>query len=233
MAGYDVNSDMEISCAVRYEGYGSSGEEAKGSLSYHEYNCYIVEEVRRSIDEDGELGWKLILAGDSKKESYFVSEDNIKLYSTKSAEDWAKENINVYKQDAKEFTNIIKSGDIIRFKTNLAGDIVYVEKMFDFEEHKNKLVEVPIAGGQIYGFANVKKVTGSNVIYDYDVEDTDFIFKKRSVYTAVPLYHVGTGKVELVDISAVPGADSGNNVKVFMRYYNYGVIYDHIFYIYD
>lgn len=236
LSAYDSNTNNEMACVVRHDSYNEKDGDAKSSLPYHGYNCHVVEEVRTGMNANGDLGWKLSLAGDSKQESYFVSEDNIKLYASKDADDWGREQINVYKQDEKDFTTVIKTGDIIRFTTNTAGDINYIEKMFDFEDHKDIIAEVPNKGGQIYGFASVERVSGNNVLYSYGglSEDTKtYIFKKRSTFTTVPLYHASTGKVELIDISQIPSLASGSDVRVFLRYYNYGTVYDHIFYIYD
>ena len=234
ISGYDSNIYNEISCVVRHDSYNEKEGDAKSSLPYHGYNCYVVKQVKPARRGEDEWGWNISLVGDSKEVIHFVSEENIKLYASKDAEDWGREQINVYKQDTDDFTDIIKKGDIIRFDKNSADDIVYIEKMFDFEDHKDLMTEVPEKGGQVYGFAQVEMVNDNNVLYGYgNTEEAPYVFRKRSVFTTVPLYHVSTGDIELMDISQIPSRGSGNDVKVFMRYYNYGIIYDHIFYIYD
>lgn len=233
MAGYDTNENREISCVVRYDSYGSTtaGEKIRG-LAYHLYNCYVVEDVVNALNKNGEWSYKLTLAGDSKKATYFTSVDNLKLYTTKTAADWNGETVFVYKEDPANLTNVIKKGDIVRFKTNAAGEISYIEKDFDFASHKNTFAEVPDASGQIYGFAKVEKISGNNIIYSYG-GDERFISMATQKIPSVSLYHVNTGEVEVLTIKEIPSAATGNNVKCFLRYYNYGKVMDNIFYIYD
>lgn len=234
MAGYDSNTNGEVSCVVRYDGYGGANGDKRKGLGYHISNCYIVEEVLNARNADDEWGWRVTLAGDNKKVTHFAYEDNLKLYTTRSASDWGGEAVDVYREEPSNFTNVIKTGDIIRFQTNAAGNITYIEKMFDFASHKNSFAEVPSVGGQIYGFAKLEKICGNNFIYSYDTSgDVRFISRKADAFSTVPLYHVSTGEVEMVKFSELPSAATGNYVKCFLRYYNYGVVRDNIFYIYD
>ncbi|MBQ8588614.1 MAG: hypothetical protein IJ454_04395, partial [Clostridia bacterium] len=233
MAGYDANNDNEISCIVRYDGYGASSGEGSEGLDYWSTYCRVVESVKRAMNDEGTLGWNLVLAGDSKQETYFVPEDMVKLYSAQSADDWGSDSLTVHKEDVSDFTNIVKSGDIIRFRTNMDGNINYIEKMFDFEDHKDIISEVPDQGGQIYGFAYLEKTRGDYLVYSYGDADERYISSKCEKYDIVPLYHVSTGKVEMIPFEQLPAASSGNTVKCFIRYYNYGNVYDNIFYMYD
>lgn len=234
IAGYDSNINNEISCVVRYDGYGSAsgaGDQIRG-LPYQLYNCYVVEEVRNALNKNGDWSYKLTLAGDGKKVIHFVSDDNLKLYTTKTAADWNGETVDIYKEDAAKLADVIKSGDIVRFKTNAAGDITYIEKMFDFASHKDRFEQVPNSSGQIYGFARLEKISGKNIIYSYGGEQR-YISRATNKIPSVSLYHVNTGEVEVLSISEIPSAATGNNVKCFLRYYNYGIVMDNIFYIYD
>jgi len=234
IAGYDANMDSEISCVIRYDGYGSSGGQETGrGLDYSVANCYIVEEIWDTYNDYGDPGWQLTLAGDSKKVIYTAFLDNLKLYTTKSAEDWDGESVIVYREDAANLTNIVKPGDIIRFQTNSTGNITYIEKMFDFESHMNTFAEVPVKDGQIYGFAKLEKISGNNIIYSYGNYDDRYISRCSNKFTLVPLYHISTGEIEMVSLSDIPSAATGNNVKCFLRYYAYGEVRDNIFYIYD
>lgn len=235
IGGYDSNSDNEISCVVRYDGYGSTDGGSTTGLSYWSHYCYIIEKIRNTIDKDGNEGWTLTLAGENKQETYFVSADNLKLYITKGIDDWGGESNKVYRQEAADFNKLIHEGDLIRFKTNTAGNINYIEKMFDFESNKNSIAEVVTnKSGQTYAFVKLEKISGSNFIYSYDKGDgIRYISKRVPQHTAVPLYHVSTGEVEMLPFEQIPSASTGNNVKCFIRYYNYGIAYDHIFYIYD
>ncbi len=232
IGGYDSNLYNEMSCVVRYEGYVANGEASTKGLEYSVANCYIVEKVTNTLIND-DWGWKLTLAGDSNKGAYYVSPNDIKLYTTRSAADWSGDEVTIYKENADNLSNVIKPGDIIRFQTNAAGNITYIEKMFDFASHKDTFAEVPNKGGQTYGFAKLEAISGINFIYSYGDEDDRFISRSATKYTAVPLYHVSTGEVEMLPLAQIPSAITGNNVKCFIRYYSYGTVRDNIFYIYD
>jgi len=241
MAGYDANVNNELACIVRYSGYSSSSSEKKSGLGYHICTCYVVEKVKNTMDKNGDWGWTVTLAGDNKKASYFVP-DNVKLYVPAPGDGaplidaWNGESLLVKREDAENFDKVIKSGDIVRFQTNTSGDINYIEKMFDFESHKDaNTVKVPERGGQIYCFANLKNISGNNILYGYDNgdDDTRYVSRASTKFTVVPLYHVSTGEVELLPVSQIPSEATGNYARCFIRYYNYGVVMDNIFYVYD
>ena len=232
MAGYDANDVNEISCVVRYASYGRKEGDTVNSLYYYRPNGWVVEKVTKSVNKDGVSGFRLHLAGDNKKADYFAAEENLKLYvaDQNNATGWQREYIQIRRVDAANLAQTVKSGDVIRFTTNAAGNITYIEKLFDFASHKDTLVEVPNAGGQVYGFVEIDKISGDNIIYHVDGSE-NYIFKKR--HTTAPVYHVKTGKVTLESPENIPTASTGNHVKAFLRYYNYGTVYDHIFYLYD
>lgn len=232
IAGYDSNSDNELACVVRYDGYGSNSGASRSGLDQSVCNCYIVEKVKNTLDKDGNWGWTLTLAGDNKKVTHFVSETNLKLYVSRSATDWNKDKIDVYQEDVSDFTSVIEKGDIIRFLTNTAGNITYIERMFDFSSHKDGIAENDVKSGQSYVFANLEKISGDNFLYRFDTSKR-YISKRQSIHTIVPLYHVSTGEVEMLPFAEIPSAATGNEVKCFIRYYWYGQVKDHIFYLYD
>ena len=239
MAGYDANDINELSCIVRYDGYGNT---VGSSMTYAEAYCYVVGDITETIDSEWNSGWRIELAGNNQKVSYFVSEETLKLYAAASlgandtiAAGWGQEEITIERKDPSDFMDVIKSGDIIRFKLNAAGDIVYIEKLFDFESHKNRIVEVPNKNGQIYGFAKLQKISNNYMVYNYDdpSSDTSYISLKRPNHTTVPLYHVERGYIEMVELQNLPTAITGSEVKVFLRYYDFGIVYDQLFYVYD
>lgn len=235
LAGYDANDVNEIKCLVRYPEYGKTVGEATGSLYYYKPNGWVVEKVAKSIDAEGNDGYEIYMAGDNKKATYFAPENQLKLYvaNQDNATGWQQEYIRITRVDASELMSTVKSGDVIRFTTNTAGKITYIEKLFDFESHKDGLVAVPNASGQVYGFVSIDKISGDNIIYHTD-DTQSYVFRRRStVYSVVPVYHVQRGKVTLEEISNLPTAAKGNTVKAFLRYYDYGTVYDHIFYVYD
>lgn len=234
LAGYDANDTNEIGCIVYYPSYGKSKDDAAGSLYYYAPNGYVVEKVTESVDAEGKEGFRLYLAGDNKKGEYFAARGTIKLYTAIQDNEtgWQREYIQIQRENADNLMSIVKSGDVIRFTTNTGGNITYIEKLFDFASHKNELVAVPNAGGQTYGFVVVDKISGDNIVYHTD-DGNKYIFRRRAVYSTVPVYHVQRGKVTLENPADLPTSATGNTVKAFLRYYDYGTVYDHIFYVYD
>ena len=233
MAGYDADADKQLSCLVRWDSYGIGEEDSVTSqVDYFDLNGYVVEKISRSVGKNGSFGWSITMAGDNDKATYFASEDNLRLYTTQSAADWGGGHLKIYKRNVEDMMSVIKSGDIIRFKTDVLGNISYIEKMFDFASHTDSTTPIP-NGTHVYGFANVDRIIGDYFMYSYDGAETQYIAKKRGVYSRVPLYHVNTGKVEVVTMSELPSRSSGNKVKVFIRDYDSGIVYDHVFYLYE
>ncbi len=234
LGGYDMSETNEIKCVVYYPEYGKTAGEASSSLYYYKPNGWVVEKVSKSVDAEGNDGYNIYMAGDNKKATYFAPEAQVKLYVAiqDNATGWQQEYIRINRVDSSELMNTVKSGDVIRFNTNAAGYITYIEKLFDFETHKDMLVAVPNANGQVYGFVTIDRINGDNIIYHTD-DDESYIFRRRSTYSVIPVYHVVRGKVTLEEPANLPSAAKGNTVKAFLRYYNYGTVYDHIFYVYD
>ena len=245
IGGYDLNDNSELAILVYYPEYGSTGSSTapttRQGLSYHLSRCYLVADVSTTKDKNENMGWVLELVGEGSQKTLFVPESKIKLYSVNSTSlETAKaayngEGATITKVDPSDFTSTIKPGDIIRYQTNSSGEINYIEKLFDFELHENAVQQVPTQSGQIYGYALLDKISGSNFIYKYTTADTaqKYISRKSDYYSVVPVYHVETGEVEMVSFANVPSAATGNTVKAYLRYYNYGVVHDHIFYLYD
>lgn len=248
IGGYDLNENYELEALVTYSEYGSSGASTKEGLGYHVRRCYLVEDVSTSKDKNGNEGWTLKLAGEGTQKTAFVPESKIKLYSidntslttamnayTGGAAYYGKEGVTLTRIEPANFTSTIKPGDIIRYSTNSSDEVTYIEKMFDFELHKNDVQPVPTVTGQIYGYVYLDKISGNNFIYkDTLADDTQkYISRKSEYYSVVPVYHVETGEVEMVSFSNIPSAATGNTVKAYLRYYNLGIVHDHIFYLYD
>lgn len=241
IGGYDLNENSELAVLVYYPEYGATGAVSTKGLSYHLKKCYIVEDVSTTKDKNENEGWTVKLAGEGTQKTHFVPSNKLKLYSidntsletAKAA--YSGEGVTITKIDNSNFTSTIKPGDIIRYSTNAADEITYIEKVFDFDLHKDAIQQVPTQSGQIYGYALLDKISGSNFIYKYTTADTaqKYISRKSDYYSVVPVYHVETGEVEMVSFANVPSAATGNTVKAYLRYYNYGVVHDHIFYLYD
>ncbi len=226
MAGYDSDDDNRLSCVVRWTQYGASeGDAITSPFSYHKLRGHIVEKVTNGIGKDGTEGWYLSVASYSGQSTYFASAERLKIY-TVNKDDFRGDHLSIRKCNMTD----IKSGDIIRFETDTLGNITFIEKMFDFESHKNGTTPYGSAT-HVYGFANIKKISGDYFIYNFDGAETNYISKKK--FSLVPLYNVNTGKVKMVDVSELPTQSTGNTVKAFLRDYDHGYIQDHIFYLYD
>ncbi len=239
LAGYDVNEMKELACVVNYKAYGRTESEGvtKG-LQYDGYRCYVVEKIKESLSRSGEEGWTITLTGDNTKGNHFVSKEDTRLYATShNIDDWGGENTQVMEYDIAEFTNVIGVGDVVRYRKNSLGVIDHLERVCDFSASKDTIVEIPKKGGQIMGYANVEKTTAEGTImYSYgsllsDPDTRSYILKKKARFTTVPLFDEETGKTSLVSYADLPSAVTGEKVRVFLRYYNYGDILDYIFYV--
>ena len=242
IAGFDANEYNEMACAVRYAAYGSAaGEDSQYGL-YVEDMCYVVGDIWNTIDENGELGWKISVVGDREQKVIYVPQTNLKLYSIdfEKGPEYNGGYFTVYRKPTETLESIIHSGDIIRFLTNSRGEVTYLEKMFDFTPYKNPAVNlpnnnIPYQSGTSFGFAELEKTNGTNIIYGYGAsgDGTTYISRSVAKRTVYPVYYVKTGKLEMLPLAEVPTAATGNKVRVFIRYYNYGKVTDNIFYVYD
>ncbi len=244
IAGFNANEYNELACAVTYSAYGDFAEESKPSLYIEDY-CYVVETIWRTIDSNGEQCFKISVAGAGEQKELLVPLSTLKLYSMncETKESWiagmgSGKNgcFNIYRQNPENFASIIHSGDVIRFTTNSRGEVIYIEKLFDFATWKDKSFPVPNDSGSILGFAELEKTNGNNFIYRYggtEDDGTTYISRHVTKLQTHPLYHVKTGKVEMVPFSEIPSAATGNTAKIFIRYYNRGQTRDNIFYVYD
>ena len=238
MAGYDTNENNEISCVIIYENYGESSSSAQGittgPLSVTNYSCYVVEKVVNTTKND-ESGWTITIAGEDKKETLFVSQEVVKLYELAGmlySDYYASGDIfNVYERPVASFDTLISKGDIIRIKKNAYGEVSVIEKMFDFSTYKDGFIQVENYN-TTNSFVKLEKISGNNIIFS-NGDTTRYVSRKTSRYSNAVLYHVGTGEVEILPLSEIPSEATGNNVKCYIRFYNYGNVYDNLFYIFD
>ncbi|MBQ6999051.1 MAG: S-layer homology domain-containing protein [Clostridia bacterium] len=235
LKGYDADEDNMLSCLVRIDSNEivEVGETTTSLLDVSEY-CYVVEKVIKSMDEQGNHGWTLSLAGDGNRMNYFIPEDTLLLYRINSDNMTTGERPTLIREDAADFDTIINRGDVIRFRMNDAGEITYLEKMFDFGSHQDTTIPMPDNSYHISAFVRIDKIIDNKFIFDYDgiSDGTRLISGKTQKYSNTVLYHVKTDRVELIPFSELPSAATGNTVKAYVRYYNYR-IFDNIFYIYD
>ncbi len=251
IAAYDANDVKEVKCVVQYKNLDGAGSSSNTDLKTVS-NGFVVEKIVDTIDKDGEEGWMLTLCGADKKQEYFVAQDNVNLAVVtgqwNTGSDW---NPLVDRVDASAFKTVIKSGDIVRFTTNTAGNITYLEKIFDFTYNYNantanygiRGVEAGVLAGtgavnpntaNIYtGFVKSKKVIGTTVVFT-EGTDTEYVFKIRTAnYPTVPVYYVNKKQVVMTAYDELPSEAKGDNANIFVRFYDDANIRDSIFYVFD
>ncbi|MGN1058909.1 MAG: hypothetical protein ACI4QW_00640, partial [Clostridia bacterium] len=237
IGGYDANDMQELACVVNYTNLeGSAIGATRRSLKY-DATAYVVESVAKMVDGEGNAGWRITVGGYGKKADYFVPEDTVALYEATSWNDG--DYLTVTSKETDTFETLIASGDIIRFTTNKAGEMTYIEKIFDFSDNKNKVTAVPDKGGQSWGFMNVERVKNTTIIFSAgNVQQNPALetYVCKILQTrnpTVPVYHVGRGKVVMTSYSDLPSAAAGDTVQIFLRFYAKGETRDTIFYVYD
>lgn len=253
---YDVNDVKEAGCAVIYTECGvqaGMNSDIQSPLS-HIAKCYVVENVLKKLDENGDEAYGLICAGEGRKVELTVPEDTLKLCVTITNNDlnndgdfsWASstpEGVgdNWFRPqryvDSNKFTSTISEGDIIRFRTSSNGNVNYIEKIFDFSEIGDKIVPVPADSGRHYGFVDVARGLENFYIYNQDTYDSNgnlIEYIVSSVDDIVPVYHVERGFVTMEAFSNIPTNASGQIVKAFVDYWDSSrEPGDHIIYVFD
>ncbi len=238
IAGYDADDNSLIGVLCVWMSYGVTGGSVSQKALKGDVHGMVVEKITKSVNKDGENGYHLYLAGGDAKATYFAREDGFKLYETRSDGDWGgqSDDFTVHSVDSTKLTETVKSGDVVRIELNLAGEITYIEKIFDFATWKDTYKEVPFTtGGQVYGFTKLEKVTDKYLIYSLGNPDDyqRYIAAKNPFLKTVAVYYVNRNKTKIVAPEALPTASNGSNVKLFMRYYHYGWIRDTIAYVFD
>lgn len=237
IGGYDANDMQELACVVNYTNLeGGAVGTTRRSLKYSETG-YVVESIAKMVDGEGNPGWRITVGGYGKKSNYFVPEDTVALYE---ATDWNDgDYLTLTSRETETFETLIAGGDVIRFTTNKAGEMIYIEKLFDFSDNKNKITAVADKGGQSWGFMNVERVKNTTIIFSAgNVQQNPALetYVCKILQTrnpTVPVYHVGRGKVVMTSYSDLPSAAAGDTVQIFLRFYAKGETRDTIFYVYD
>ena len=231
---YDVDDDMKIACFVRYALYGKEADEEQiNSASYASLHGMLVEKVTQAVNEKGEAGYNIYLAGNNEHKAYFAASGGVRIYAPKQASDWGSTYVKLYKINNNRISEVVKPGDVIRIDTNKYGEINYIEKLFDFTANKNTYIEVPSdKSGHIYGFAKLEKTNSDYIIYSYNTDDK-YVAMRRTTYTTIPVFYVEKGKIEMLSCADIPTAAKGKDVRVFLRFYKYGDCRDHMIYVYD
>ncbi len=242
LIGYDANDMNELGAIVWPKRHGQTESATvtfDSELTHHKEYSHIVEKVRVGTNKDGDEGWYLTIAGPGGKSTYFVLSD-ARLGKVTDSSVWDEKIEDLTAFSASEFDTEIKSGDIIRFRTNVLGYIDYVEKLFDFEKNTSNpystLKSNFDADGQDYTFVNIVKGNDESIMYsetsDIESRENKFVFKKNTIYKTVPVYNVQEKTVYMVNFADVPSAMKGNVCLAFLRYYAGRYVRDHIFYQY-
>lgn len=241
ICAYDANDMNEIPYIVYYKQYGKmssgGGESTRLSLGHNEVSCYVIESITERVDENGEEGWGLKIAGPGGKKNLFASKSYLSLYEARESSWTGADRLTLYEANPEQLTSVLASGDVIRYTTTADGKVNYIEKFFDFDKNKANYPVLGI-GGTTHGFVNIEKNSATSIMYsDGDMftnpDITTYVFKNRADYTQVPVYDVKKGTVKMCSYDELPTAAKGNKVKAFVRYYDFTWIFDYVFYLYE
>lgn len=252
MALYDADEIGVADCAAVWEGYDENetvdtAVEKKKSLYYNKYS-YMVEKIRKTRDKDDNIGYELVLADHTGKVTYkTVSTDFLSFYSVKSvSESWIltgnggsrsdTECVDVYRQDADKLSNILKSGDIVRFTVDENQNINYIERIFIFNDLKDSVQQITGTSGTHMLFAHLERANADLFRYSYDNTAVNaaaetFVFNPLT-NEGVVVYDVKNNEVNVVDFYSVPSNYTGETAKVWLRDYHEGRTMEYFVYQY-
>lgn len=237
--GYDADENKIVKIAAIWRSYGLTESEAtsEDSRISPAVNGMVVEKINWALDKNGEEGYRVSLAGDGKKASYFTRTDKLKLYvmdSTATNSGWGHDDLVVKKVDSSKLTDIVKKGDVVRVELNSAGEISLMEKIFDFASLPSTKY-VPLgtvaSGGQYWGFVKLEKVVDKFLIYK-DADDVRSIISRNMLLGSNAIYRITEKETEVLPHESLPTSATGDNVWMFVRVYAYG-LKDAILYVFD
>lgn len=233
MAGYNANDTGLLSAAVIYRSYGRTGDSLNSKFYYYDHNGHMVTKITQSINKDGVEGWTLTLAGDDNAIEYFIDPEILSLNVTDPEDEWGTYYVKVTPVDSYQLESILSVGDVVRFGKNSAGEINYLERIFDFslQGADKQTIARPNLSNQTYAFVKVEKTDGNYIVYTEGTE-TKRLIKLRTIYSSYPVYNVKTGKTTVVPASQIPSAATGVDVRMFLRFYE-GLGLEHIFYVFE
>lgn len=253
---YDADEMGLSKLAVVYEGYDPEGpsegaSEVKESKAYDTYS-YMVEKVVKAISSDGKDMYKITLANRSGKKTYStVTVDMLQFYSISTIEDcWVHKNngglrtetetIPVYRGDEEKLETLLKPGDLVRFDESADGKISYIERIFTFEDYKDKTIRLTnnfdggrsSAGGTHILFEKLEKTTKELFRYIDSPTGEKKIFSTLA-WESVVVYDTEKKTAEVVkDLSKAPSLSTGDEVMVWYRDYDNGRTMEYFVYLY-
>lgn len=229
--GYDPDENNMMGVAAIWSLYGATdATHTQDCLAGTEYGM-VVEKITAAVNDEGIEGFRVYLAAHDRTASYFTRPDSLRLFTT--GDTWEERDFfTVTSVPSENLLSTIKPGDVVRISVNSDNEIIYMEKNFDFTANKAK-DEVPFADkdGQLWCYTKLEKVVDNYLLYTSG--GTRMIGAKNPYFDSAPVYYVKSGKVEVLPITEVPCASKGNDVRVYMRYYNHNYIRDHIIYVFD
>ncbi|NLB80220.1 MAG: S-layer homology domain-containing protein [Clostridiaceae bacterium] len=229
--GYDLSDMNEMSCAVLYE-------EAASALETNIIS-YMVGDISQAINEEREQGVNLIVYGNGRETNGFFNSGNSKLLLMTASANGA--DLIATEADPSDAINLLKKGDLIRFRQNNQGEFTYIERLFSFDKNTEIM---PYKENQprwniIYG--NLYNSNGTFLNFNFLSEDRlnettasdAYLVRPGSRQPSIPVYDVERDIVKLEGaFSALPSYKSGDSARVWVRF-EYQSLYDVFVYLLD
>ncbi len=242
IAGYNADETGLLSVVVVYEYQATNTTvQQKSKFGYYDYNGHMVAEIKRAVNEEGGPVWVLTLAGNSTMSDYVIDPENLTLTAIEPDETWGSYYMPITPYESDQLESVIGIGDVVRFSKNSAGELNYLERIFDYSVQgaPNQQGVVPVikntdtsySDNQFYGYVKVESIDGNYVVYT-EGTDTKRLLMFRDQYSSFSVYNVKTGKTTMVPASQIPSAATGSEVRMFSRFYG-GLGLEHIFYVFE
>ena len=239
MSCYDIDdNDRSIGCYVSYGQYGKiSNATEVASLSYM-IPPRVVEKVTATVNEKGDEGYNLYLAGNEEYKVFFAPKSLVKIYEPATSETdpfyaWGGSTVKLKPVNTNRVNQVISPGDIIRINTDKNGEVKYIEKWFDLSSTNGSCVFMSKNTSINYCFANLEKINDNSMIFSDEGRVNKYIVGKWTNKNSYPVFNVREGTVKMVNFADLPAFANGKeNVKVFLRYHGFDCR-DHIIYVYD
>ena len=224
---YDVDDDLKISCFVNHLKLGTLG-----SLSPY-VPARLVEKVASAVNEEGDEGYNLHLAGNSEYKVFFAPSGKVKIYEPAATDPWGATNLKIQEVNNARIDQVIKPGDIVKVDVNKHGEVICIEKWFDFAAANGTCEITSKTSGDNYSFANLEDIVGEYFIYSSADRADKYIAAKWEDFLSFPVFDVSLGKVKMVSMADIPTITKGKqNVKIYLRYRS-NQCRDQIIYVYD
>lgn len=229
---YDVDKDLKVRCFVNHLKLG-----ADSALSYL-VPARLVEKVTTAVNEKGDSGYNIYLAGNSEYRAFFVPYGKAEIFEPIETDAWSTSNLKLQKVNNDRIDQVLKPGDVVKVNVNISGEVNRIEKWFDFVASNGECEFAKLNGeikvtGDNYCFTHLEDATGDFFIYSDAERETKYIATKLEKTSTFPVFNVNLGKVKMVSISDIPTISKGKeNVKIYLRF-RANSCRDQIIYVYD